>query len=100
MHARDNDDLHLPVVVFSTWRQMADSPPRRPPRKGRKNATKPARAVPVASARQHLDVETQAGAVPDGATRRPSSVWGAIVLLKLFFTHGSRHAPWPRLGRA
>ena len=50
------------MVVLSTWRQMADRPPRR---EGRKNATKPAHAVPVdvpmASARQHLDMETQAG---------------------------------------
>ena len=53
----DDDELHILVVVFSTWRQMAD----RLPREGRKNATKPAHAVPLASARQHLDVETQAG---------------------------------------
>ena len=53
----DDDELHIPVAVFSTWRQMAD----RLPREGRKNATKPAHAVPLASARQHLDVETQAG---------------------------------------
>ena len=31
------------------------------PQEGRKDATKPAHAVPLASARQHLDVETQAG---------------------------------------
>ena len=32
--------------------------------------------------------------------RHPTSVWDAIFLLKLFFTHDSRYAPWPspRLG--
>ena len=60
-------DLHLPVVVFSTWRQMAG----RLPREGRNNATKPAHAVPLASARQNLDVETQAGHSPERAVEGP-----------------------------
>ena len=46
------------MVIFSTWRQMAN---RRLPREGRKDATKIAHAGPLASARQHLDVETQTG---------------------------------------
>ena len=56
------------VVIFPTWRQMAN---RRLPRGGRKDATKPAHAVPLASARQHLDVETQAGHSPKRAMNGP-----------------------------
>ena len=48
------DELHLFAVVF------------------RKKATKPARAVPLASARQHLDVETQAGHSPERAVEGPA----------------------------
>ena len=57
------------MVVFSTtWRQMADSPSRE---EGRNNATKPTHAVPLASARQHLDVETQAGKFSERAVEGP-----------------------------
>ena len=66
-HDDDDDELHILVVVFSTWRQMAD----RLPREGRKNATKPAHAVPLASARQHLGVETQAGRSSERAVEGP-----------------------------
>ena len=44
---------------------------RRLPREGRKDATKPAHAVPLASARQHLDVETQAGHSSERAVKGP-----------------------------
>jgi len=64
----DDDELHILVVVFSTWRQMAN---RSPPREGRKDATKPAHAVPLASARQHLDMETQAGHSSERAVEGP-----------------------------
>ena len=64
----DDGDLHLLVVVFSTWRQMAE----RLPREGQKNATKSAHTVPSASARQHLDVK------PRPAIRR-SARWRAQI---------------------
>ena len=53
---------------------MANSPPR----EGRKKATKPAHAVPLASACQHQDAETQAGHSPERAVEGPLSVLRAV----------------------
>ena len=81
-------DLHLPVVVFSTWRQMAG----RLPREGRKNATKPAHAVPLASARQHLDVK------PRPAIRR-SARWRVRWSAESHWVHSPVRAGWPDTNR-
>ena len=51
-----------------TWHQMAN---RRLPREGRKDATDSAHAVPLASARQHLGVETQAAYSSERAVEGP-----------------------------
>ena len=50
----DDSELNACVVIFTTWRQIRrQMANRRLPREGRKDATKPAHAVPLASARAH-----------------------------------------------
>ena len=96
----------LLVVVFSTWRQMADSPPRRGQNTPQNPLQKPAHAVPLASARrQHLDVTnfihsllflflwSLTSAPPRGRARPRPCARGAIK----HFTHGPHGDTHPSL---